>query len=157
MQKSWPRRFYWGLVQAENTIGHLFLLIIRLYWGYLLFTIGLSKWMNLAETTQFFTSINIPAPGFSAWLAGLIEVVGGAALFLGLFSRVMSLILVFFFLIAYATAHPDAIMLLFSKPTAFFEESPFLYLFTSLIIFSVGPGYLSFDAWIERAIFGKKL
>lgn len=157
MKRSWLQKSYWGLVKTENLFGHFFLLVIRLYWGILLFQIGLSKWTNIGETAEFFTTLQIPLPSFSAWLAGLIELLGGIALVLGLFSRPMTLILVVFFLIAYATAHTAAILNIFVEPAAFTAEHPFLYLFTSLVVLSFGPGFISFDYWIERAVFGKSL
>ncbi len=121
------KQVYQALASTQHAFGHLFLLLIRLYWGYLLFMIGLSKWTGLSETTELFTNLNIPLPAFSAWLAGLIELVGGACLFLGLFSRVMSLILALFFLIAYGTAHPEAITSILSTPNAFIEASHFSF------------------------------
>lgn len=157
MQRNWLREAYSALVSTENIFAHLFLLLIRFYWGYLLFMIGLSKWSDMSETASFFASIDIPLPSFSAWLAGLIELTGGLCLFLGLFARVISLILIAFFLTAYGTAHPDVINTLFTNPSEFMQASPFLFLFTSLIVFSFGSGFLSFDYWIERSVYGRNL
>ena len=151
------RQTYKGLVYTENFIGQIFLLVIRVYWGYLLFRIGLTKLTNIPETAQFFATLGIPMPGVSAVLAGLIELIGGASLVLGLFSRVMSLILVAHFIIACLAAHTEAIVNFFSNPNVFFEAPPFLFFLTSLIVLCFGPGFISFDYWIEKVKFGKKL
>ncbi|MCH9609918.1 MAG: hypothetical protein S4CHLAM45_13560 [Chlamydiales bacterium] len=156
-QHRWLRQSYWGVVQGENFLGQIFLLIIRLYWGGQLLFIGLSKWSNLSETADSFTLLHIPSPLFSAWLAGTIEFFGGISLLLGLFSRVTTPLLILFFMIAYATAHPEALNALFSNPDLFTSEHPFLFLFTSIVIFSFGSGFFSFDYWVEKTIYGKKL
>ncbi|MBS0646235.1 MAG: DoxX family protein [Verrucomicrobia bacterium] len=139
------------LTKTGNFFGHLLLLVIRIYWGYLLVVAGLGKLTNLSESAQFFASIYFPAPLFSAALAGVIETVAGIFLILGLFSRFVALFMVIYFLIAYATAHHQAFISFFSQPSLFFSQKPFLYLYTNLLVFCFGPGKVALDTW-----FGKK-
>lgn len=113
---------YRNLVKGENFFRHFLLLAIRLYWGGLLIVAGFGKWLNLSEVTHFFATLNIPWPGFSAWLAGLIELVGGISLVLGLWSRISTLFLIALFIVAYATAHSVALINFFIAPTVFFEQ-----------------------------------
>ncbi|MFN0064891.1 MAG: DoxX family protein [Chlamydiales bacterium] len=148
---------YFGLVRTQNFLGHFLLLIVRLYWGALLVMTGVGKWVHLDQVSEFFGSIGIPAPLFMATLVGLVELVGGAALFLGLFSRVMSLLLASLFFSAYATAHTEALMTFFVSPQQFFDATPFLYLYATLLVFCFGPGFISFDYWLERSVYGSNI
>src|SRR4051812_16334618 len=80
------------------------LLLIRVWWGWSFFLTGKGKLTALEKTTAFFTDLHIPAPKLNAIVAGSTECLGGALLLLGLFSRVISVPLIFTMLVAYATA-----------------------------------------------------
>ena len=56
------------------------LLAIRLYWGWQFVQDGWGKLTHLDRVTQFFTSLNLPAPGVTAMLVALVELVGAACL-----------------------------------------------------------------------------
>ncbi len=43
-----------------------FLLVVRLYWGWQLVQSGWGKLHHLDKVTDFFTSLNLPAPGVTA-------------------------------------------------------------------------------------------
>jgi putative oxidoreductase len=55
----------------------LFLLAIRVYWGWQFFQTGKGKLMNFDRTVEFFTSLNIPLPAVNAAMAGTVECLGG--------------------------------------------------------------------------------
>lgn len=84
---------------------------------------------------------HVPAAGSLSWFGGLIELVGGALLLLGLFSRPVALLLSGEMAVAYWVAH--------------FPRSPFpvlsggdaaiLYCFVFLYIAVAGPGPWSLD------------
>ncbi|MCH9625539.1 MAG: hypothetical protein S4CHLAM123_07150 [Chlamydiales bacterium] len=154
---GWLKKAYWGLVQGEHFIGHFLLLVIRVYWGGLLVITGLGKWMNIHGVADFFASVDIPFPLFSAYLVATLEVIGGISLFLGLFSRIFSVILTVLFFVAYATAHQEAFVSFFVNPTLFIMQQPFLYLYASLVVMCFGPGFISIDYWIEKRAYGKGL
>ena len=100
--------------------------------------------------TDFFTSLGIPFPHFNAMMAGATECVGGLLLLVGLGSRLVSIPLSVTMLVAYATAHRDALLGVFSDPDTFLQQEPFLFLLTALVVLAFGPGLLSLDTLIER-------
>lgn len=154
---GWLKQAYFGLVQGENFIGNFLLLAIRLYWGGLLVMTGLGKWMHVHGVADFFASLNIPAPLFMAYFVGAIELLGGISLFIGLFSRVFSVLLAIVFMVAYATAHQEGLINFFVKPEVFIEQSPFLFLYAAMIVLCFGPGFVSVDHWLEKRAYGRSL
>lgn len=77
----------------SETVQNLGLLVLRVIVGGLLLYHGWVKLAEIAQTTGFFTQLEWPAPAFFAWLAGLLELVGGGMLVLGLWSRAVALVL----------------------------------------------------------------
>jgi putative oxidoreductase len=148
-----------NIYKAINWIGDAlqspFLLLIRLYWGYLFCVAGVDKVLNLERVSHFFESLGIPLPFLSALLAGSVEMVGGALLVLGLFSRVAAIPLLGVAGVAYYTVGHNALMALFFQfdPKLFFRENIFLFGYATLIIFCFGPGKISLD----HRLFAKKL
>jgi putative oxidoreductase len=139
---NWIIRFDAAVLQP------LFLLIVRLYWGWQFHETGMGKLMDIPKVTVFFKSLGIPFPGFNAYLAGGTECFGGLLLLLGLGCRVTTLPLIFTMIIAYITASPDAVRNIFSKPDDFISADPFLFLLAAIIVFIFGPGPLSLDGLI---------
>lgn len=79
---------------CENeAVRNLGLLVLRVIIGGLFIYHGWMKLGDIAQTTGFFTELGWPAPAFFAWLAGLLELVGGGMLVLGLWSRAVALVL----------------------------------------------------------------
>jgi putative oxidoreductase len=134
------------LVKILDYLRDPFLLIIRLYWGYQFYTTGRGKLLNLDRTADFFASLNIPAPKFHAILVGSLECFGGWLLILGL---------AFSMVVAFLTAHSEALKELFNEPDKVFAEAPFLFLYASVIIMTCGPGRLSLDTLIRCKLFPK--
>jgi len=126
------------------------LLAIRLYWGWQFFLAGKGKLLNLERTTQFFASLGIPAPGINAVAAGATECAGGLLLAAGLGARLAAVPLVVTMVVAYLTAHLDAVKGVLRDPDAFVTQAPFLFLLASLVVLAFGPGALSGDALVAR-------
>jgi putative oxidoreductase len=126
------------------------LLVIRGWWGWSFFLTGKGKLMNLDKTASFFASIDIPMPKLNAILAGSTECFGGLLLLLGLFSRLVSVPLIFCMLVAYATADKEALHAIFSDTDKFTGATPFLFLFACVIVFAFGPGKISLDALLFK-------
>lgn len=124
----------------------VFLLAIRLYWGWAFFLTGKGKLLNLGKTTAFFAELNLPLPKLNAIMAGSTECVGGLLLLLGLGSRLASVPLMATMGVAYATAHREELGQIFSDPDKVTDAAPFLFLLASVIVFAFGPGKLSIDA-----------
>ena len=132
------------------------LLLIRLAWGFQLAESGWGHLHNVDKTADFFQSLHIPFPVANVYLSGTTELVGGILLMLGLFSRFISIPLLFNFCVAYLTASRPAIKeLLHFRPDDFINDTAFPFLVTSLLILAFGPGKISLDYLLEKCC-GKK-
>jgi putative oxidoreductase len=127
-----------------------FLLFVRLYWGWQLVESGWGKLHNLGKVTEFFTSLGLPMPGVTAVFISSLEFFGGILLALGLFSRLISLMLTVNLITAYITADREALFSIFSDPDKFMAAAPFTFLFASLLILIFGPGKIAVDALFGR-------
>lgn len=80
---------------ANAVVRDLFVLIGRLVIGAVFVAHGLQKFLEwgISGTTESFGQMGIPLPGASAWIAALIETVGGAALVVGLALPVTGILL----------------------------------------------------------------
>jgi putative oxidoreductase len=121
------------------------LLAIRLYWGWQFFQTGSGKLANVERTTAFFASLGMPAPQLNVYAAGLTEAIGGLLLLAGLGSRVVPFALIGTMLVAYGTAHRDAVGHIFSNPDDFVTAAPFLFLYASVLVVVFGAGTFSAD------------
>jgi putative oxidoreductase len=126
------------------------LLGLRLFWGWQFFITGRGKLMNLDQTAEFFSSLNIPMPKLNAMMAGSVECFGGLLLMLGLGSRLISIPLASTMVVAYLTAHIEEVKNIYADPDAFIKADPFLFLLTSLIILIFGAGFFSVDNLIGK-------
>jgi putative oxidoreductase len=127
-----------------------FLLFVRLYWGWQLVESGWGKLHNLDKVTEFFTSLGLPMPGPTAVFISSLEFFGGILLALGLFSRLISLMLSVNLITAYITADREALSSIFSDPDKFMAAAPFMFLFASLLILIFGPGKIAADTLLGR-------
>lgn len=127
-----------------------FLLFVRLYWGWQLVESGWGKLHNLGKVTEFFVSLGLPMPGPTAAFISSLEFFGGILLALGLFSRVISLLLTVNLITAYITADREALFSIFSDPDKFYAAAPYTFLFASLLVLIFGAGKISVDTLIGR-------
>jgi putative oxidoreductase len=135
------------LTPSCTLLQSLVLLIARIYWGWGFFQTGKGKLSDLQKPTEFFQSLGIPLPHFQAILAGLTECVGGLLLLVGLFSRLISLPLMFLLCVAYLTADIDAVKAIFSDSDKFVAAAEFQFLFAVILVLVFGPGKISID-WL---------
>lgn len=150
------RNFYEGIISAGDFFQHLFLLAIRLYWGYAFHVAGCDKFAHIDKVIGFFGSLGIPFPEANAYLVATIECVGGWCLILGFASRLASIPLAITMVVALVTAHYGAASEILSNPTKFIVEVPVTFLLTSLTVFVFGPGWISIDYLVESLILKKK-
>ncbi len=146
------------LTQKYQALKHLgcflkpfFLLLIRLFWGFTLFKIGLSKFHDLPATVQLFENLHIPYASVLAPTVGIFEILGGLSLFFGLFARLFSIPVILIMLTALATAHLPATKELFVNHLQFATQPPVTFLLVSLAVLCFGPGAFSIDALLKRA------
>jgi putative oxidoreductase len=141
------RRFFDRL---DFVLQPVFLLAVRLYWGWQLIQSGWGKLHNLDKVTDFFTSLNLPMPAQMAVLISCLEFFGGILLALGLFSRLIALALTINMIMAYVTADKEALHAIFSDPDKFYAAAPYTFLIASLIILAFGPGKICVDAVLQH-------
>jgi putative oxidoreductase len=142
-------------IKAVSHLQSVFLLIIRLYWGWQFFLTGKGKLMDLDKVTAFFTTIHIPHPHLNAIMAGCTECFGGLLLLLGLGSRIITIPLIFTMVIAYITTEQEALGVLFRDPDKFVSAAPFQFMLAAIIVLIFGPGVFSLDALLARLFFKK--
>lgn len=139
-------------VRLMSKLQSPFLLAIRVYWGWQFAMVGWGKLHNLAHVTEFFDSLHLPAPAFTAAFVSSFEFVAGILLALGLLSRVTALGIVVDMAVAYFTADHDALVSIFSSPEKFYGADPFIFWFVGVIILFFGPGKFSLDTLLSQFI-----
>lgn len=129
-----------------NKVSFMGPALARLTVGVVFIGTGWGKLHSLPDVTEFFASLNIPAPAFQARLAAGTEFFGGILVLVGFCTRLASLPLAFTMAVAIATAK-RAELTGFSALLGF-EEWSYLVFFLWLAV--AGPGSLSLDAlWIR--------
>lgn len=141
---------FFGLVSYAQTP---FLLLVRLFWGWQLGRNGWAKLHNLGNVTEFFTSLGLPMPGATAVFISSLEFFGGILLAIGLFSRIIPLMLTVNLVVAYITADREALLSIFSDPDKFMAAAPFTFLIASLLVLIFGAGKISADTLLGRWLF----
>jgi putative oxidoreductase len=142
----------------DNVFGYVaylkspFLLFVRLYWGWQLAQSGWGKLHHLDNVTEFFTSLHLPAPAATAFFISGLELVGGILLAVGLFSRIISLMLTVNLIVAYIIADNEALHAIFSDPDKFMAAAPFTFLWVSLMVLILGPGIFCLDEVLVRLL-----
>jgi putative oxidoreductase len=141
---------YFRFQRGSAALQSPFLLLVRLYWGWQFAQSGWGRLHHLDTATQFFSSLNVPAPGPTCVIISLLEVVGGILLILGLGSRVFGLLLAGDMIGAYVLAARDALTSILTDPGKFYGADPYTFLFAALLILIFGPGRFSLDYWFWR-------
>ena len=144
------RNMYAFVVRAASTLQSPFLLFVRVYWGFQIAQNGWAKLHNLGRVTDFFASLGLPAPSFTATFVSTIEFAGGILLAIGLFSRFTSGVLTIDMLTAYITADREALFSIISDPDKFTGAAPYTILFAALLILIFGPGKFALDTLLLR-------
>lgn len=123
-------------------------LVLRVSFGYFWLETGLGKLQNLDGAIARFVDWGLPLPMWSAPLSAGTELVGGALLMLGLFTRFTSLVMAFNMVVAIAFVAIKNVMGL----DDFVELDEFLYILIFFWLFLAGPGKASIDRLIERRL-----
>jgi putative oxidoreductase len=151
------RTAYSGFASMMNRLQNPLLLAIRLYWGWQFAQDGWGKLTHLDRVTQFFASLNLPAPGTTAHLVALVEFAGGILFACGVASRLTALVLFVNMSMAFLSVPDDRVNFshIFSKPDDFYGASPYTYWFAALLILILGPGLFAVD-WLLQRRFGMR-
>jgi putative oxidoreductase len=147
-------KLYNGFASILSRMQNPLLLAIRLYWGYQFMQDGWGKLTHLDKVTEFFTSLNLPAPHMTALAIALVELCGGFLFTLGIASRLTSLVLFVNMTMAYLSVPDDRVNFshIFSKPEDFYGASPYTYWFAALLIMILGPGLFAVDTLLRRRL-----
>jgi len=87
------------------TWSDFFLLVGRVFLGWLFLASGYGKLTGIAGATAYFTSLGLSPPEFWAWFAGIVEIVLGVTLILGIAIRYAAIASFVWVLVATAIAH----------------------------------------------------
>jgi putative oxidoreductase len=133
-------------------------LLIRLVFGVGFLLAGLGKWSHFAGTVAFFREVGLPAPAANAALVATLELAGGAALVLGLGSRLFALLLSGTMVVALLTADRATLLAALQGhgPVALTGVAPLVHLLALAAILVMGPGPLSADALLARRAPGRQ-
>ena len=129
--------------QAQLALG-----LIRIAAGVIFMAHGYQKFfmMGIDGVTGFFTQVGVPLPGIMAIVVATLELVGGLALFLGIFGRFVAVLLALDILGAILTVH---ITKGFFVPSG--VEFVGLLFMSAVAIVIAGPGALSVDSAMSGA------
>lgn len=117
------------------------LAVARLSVGWVMVESGWGKLGNLPAVTEYFRELGIPAPELQAPFAAGSELLFGATLLLGLFTRMSAVPLMIIMTVAIVTAKRDELHG-FSDLLGFIE---YLYIALLLVLFVRGGGAWSLD------------
>ena len=160
-RESLPLRFTRTYVWSTRFLQSFALLVARLGFGFSLFLAGRGHLQNVAGMVERFTKWNIPMPEASVYLSAYTEMIGGLMLMAGLFTRLVSLPLLFNFVVAYLTASIDKVKGVVNMPGDsekwgdILDDAAFPFLVISLVFLAFGAGKVSIDFVIKRLIFGR--
>jgi len=119
---------------------------LRIFFGYFWFETGLAKLQNLDAFSQRFLGWGIPFPTFSAALSGGTDMIGGALLIVGLFTRLATIPMIINMVVAIAVVVIKQV----GSFDEFVELDEFLYILILFWLLMVGPGRASLDALLAR-------
>jgi len=123
-------------------------LLVRLFVGYFFVETGWGKIHNLAGMAERFADWGIPAPAFNAALSGWTEFLGGLLIVLGLFTRLISIPMMINMVVATLVVKMKKV----SGLDDFVELDEPLYALSFLWLFFSGPGLVSLDHWLAKAL-----
>ncbi len=125
----------WGITAIRVVVGIVFLM----HGGQKLFIWGFSG------VAAFLGQLGIPAPILASIIVTLVEFLGGLALFLGLFTRWIAILLAIDMAVAIFTVHlPNGFFL----PEGF--EYPLTLLAANVSLALLGSGEASVDMFLEK-------
>lgn len=138
------KKLYLEFSRLSEYLTSFSLLFARLLIGYGFYEPAMRKWADINSVAQWFDSIGIPFPTFSAYLASTAETIGVVFLILGFLTRLISIPLIIVMITAIVTVH---IGNGFSAGVNGFEI-PLYYMVFLMVFTTFGPGRFSIDKMI---------
>lgn len=141
-------------LKVATALAFLAPLATRIVVGWAFYLTGSGKWAHFDNTVTFFTELGIPFPEANAAFVSSLELIGGIALILGLFTRVFAALLASTMVVALLTADKARFLESWSStsdvsPT---DISSFVFLLFFAWLALYGPGLLSLDALLKRSL-----
>jgi putative oxidoreductase len=128
------------------------LAIVRATVGLVFLSEGIQKFLFPGDLGPGrFAKIGIPAPEILAPFVGTLEIVGGIALVIGLFSRIVAIPLLFNMLVAITSTKLVTMGKNGFWKTAHEARTDVLMIAGLLLVLALGPGQRSLDARITRS------
>jgi putative oxidoreductase len=128
-----------GIMQSLEKLKPFALLLLRVVLGVIFIFHGYPKLVHAQQWVQNFRHMGFP--GYFAYIAGVLELFGGALLIAGLFARIAGLLLAMEMAIAVTKVHG----LLTNPANVHGYEFPLALCAGSLAIAAVGAGLISID------------
>ena len=143
--------FFWAVVGVVRPLAPL---LTRLVIGVAFVQTGIGKWENFHDTVDFFASLGLPAPAANAAFTATLEVVGGAALILGLGTNLFAALLSMTMVVAILSAER---MNLIGALTGTGDHSltdilPLMFLKPLVWLVAFGAGPLSVDQLLKKRL-----
>jgi putative oxidoreductase len=136
---------------VAKKLESLALLVARLTVGIEFVSTGWGKIHNLQKVIAYFGELGIPAPALNATFASYTELVCGSLLVIGLASRLAACPLIVTMVVAIITARKDELHGI--TDLVGFVEWTYIAIFGVIAVF--GPGVVSLDTFVARALVGK--
>jgi putative oxidoreductase len=134
MRGIWGIDPAWGIVPVRVAMG---LILVIAGWGKVMGGVG-----NVAAA---FARMAIPAPAITGPFIAYLELIGGAALLVGLFSRWLGLVFALEFVVA-------TFYVKFAGPGWNAGRLDLMLLAAGILLFVAGPGRAAIDQlWLEKA------
>ncbi|WP_343575050.1 DoxX family protein [Mycobacterium sp.] len=147
---------YRRITDALDNLGWLPNFGLRLTIGFMFFSGAVDKLRDLGKFTRMFAGLGIPAAQLIAPITAVVELVGGAALMLGLATRLVSLVLAGDMVGALITDIGPDLAHKYPDPWHFlsnlFYAPEWLLMGLLLWLLCVGAGKASMDALIGRRV-----
>lgn len=148
-----PRAAALGLRVADLLV-FLPALLTRIVIGHAFFLTGRGKLANFENTVSFFTDLGIPMPELNAAFVSRLEYYGGMLLIAGLLTRIGAGLLGSTMIVALLTADRENFVkaLTGAGEVGLTDVTPFVYGLFLLWLLLSGPGVLSLDALLAKAL-----
>ena len=140
---------FWAVVAIVRPIAPL---LTRLVIGQAFVQTGIGKWENFHDTVEFFASLGLPAPAANAAFTATLEVIGGAALILGIGTNLFAALLSSTMVVALLTADRASFVgaVTGSGEQALTDVLPLIFLMPLTWLVAFGAGPLSLDCLLKK-------
>jgi len=148
---EWATALFSAVVVAMKPLAPL---LTRLVIGHAFVQTGIGKWQNFHDTVDFFASLGLPAPAANAAFIASLEVVGGAALIVGIGTNLFAALLSSTMMVAILTADRANFIgaLTGSGEQALIDILPVIFLMPLTWLIAFGAGPISIDHLLGKHV-----